>query len=133
MENDLILLRYESSKNGTFGVLVHAGRWLCHTLEPADRSGAHNCAVSAGRYPFGWERSPRFGAVLPSFFVPGRSGLRFHAGNYARDTRGCVLVGESRGVSWLNNSRRALATLIDYLKQQCITHIRFIDYEDILF
>lgn len=131
MKNDLTILRYESSSAGTFGVALHGKRWLCHTLEPADRSGGSRCAIRAGRYPLTFEWSPRFQANLPTIIVSGRSGLRIHAGNHVIDTNGCILVGSQRVRYFIDVSRAALSALIDYIKAQHITHINIIDYETI--
>lgn len=129
MKNDLIILRYESGPSGTFGVAIHECTWLCHTLEPGQRDGARGNAVRAGRYALTWEWSPKFGRKLPTIVCPGRSGLRFHQGNYVRDTSGCVLVGGGRGASWLNNSSAALGEFTQYLVSHNITHVCIIDYE----
>lgn len=131
MKNDLTILRYESGPSGTFGIALHGSRWLCYTLEPADRSGRFRCAIKAGRWPLAIEWSPHFRAYLPSITVPGRSGLRIHAGNVVTDTAGCILVGEARIYNQVTNSRRELSALIDYIKEQHITHINIIDYETI--
>ena len=131
MKNDLTILRYESGPTGTFGVALHGTRWLCHTLEPADRSGGFRCAIKAGRYKLTQEWSPKFGMFLPTIIVPGRSGLRIHAGNLVWETSGCIIVGNCRGSSYLQNSRATLSKLLGYIKEQHITHINIIDYETI--
>ena len=58
--------------------------------------------TSAGQYSEGWEISE----------VPDRTFIMFHVGNWARDTEGCILVGEA--FSWhpqngpmVTNSRTA--------------------------
>lgn len=129
MKNDLIILRYESGTAGTFGVAIHECTWLCHTLEPGQRDGRSGHAVKAGRYPLTLEWSPKFGRALPTIIAPGRSGLRFHQGNYVRDTSGCVLVGTARGERWLDYSSAALGSLLKYITTHNITHVTFIDYE----
>lgn len=131
MKNDLTILRYESGPAGTFGVALHGTRWLCHTLEPADRSGGFRCAIRAGRYELSIEWSPKFRVTLPTIHVPGRSGLRIHAGNDVDHSSGCILVGESRSHGQLYLSRPALSSLVSYIKEQHITHINIIDYETI--
>lgn len=131
MKSDLTILRYESGPAGTFGVALHGSRWLCHTLEPADRSGDFRCAIKAGRYELTHEWSPKFRMYLPTINAPGRSGLRIHAGNFVRDTSGCLIVGNSRALTYLNDSRAALSALIVYIRERHITHINIIDYETI--
>lgn len=127
----LTLLRYESSPMGTFGVLLHGSKWLCHTLEPADRSGHKNCAVASGVYPLIMEYSPHFGVMLPTIVVKGRSGIRFHAGNYVRETRGCVLTGAHRGYYCMINSRTALQDVITYISTHNITKLKVVNYDEI--
>lgn len=127
----LTLLRYESSSMGTFGVLLHGSKWLCHTLEPADRSGHKNCAVASGAYPLIMEYSPRFGVLLPTIVAKGRSGLRFHAGNSVGETKGCVLPGKTRVGYGLLSSRVVLQDVISYISTHNITQIKIVNYEDI--
>lgn len=129
MSQTLTLLRYESGSQGTFGVLLHDGKWLCHSLEPACRDGKQYHAVSAGVYLLTMEWSPRFGKVLPTIIAPGRSGLRFHSGNYARETQGCVIVGNGRLLQSLSDSRAALDAIITYITTHQLNQLRVIDYE----
>lgn len=127
----LTLLRYESSSMGTFGVLLHGSKWLCHTLEPADCSGRKNCGVQSGIYQLIMEFSPKFGRLLPTIVAPGREGLRFHAGNYVYETRGCVLVGKQRDYSSLRSSRMALDSVITYISTHNITSLKVVNYDEI--
>lgn len=79
------------------------GTRFCDTLEDRVRDlkqepkvpGA--TAIPAGRYEVIVNRSPRFGRDLPRLLdVPGFEGILIHRGNTAKDTAGCILVGENR-------------------------------------
>lgn len=129
MKSDLTILRYESGPSGTFGVALHEGRWLCHTLEPGDRSGGCGCAIHSGRYVLTNEWSPKFARFLPTIVVAGREGLRIHPGNYARETSGCILPGTGRAVNMVTNSRRAFDRLNAYIVEHRIHHITIVDYD----
>lgn len=129
----LTLLRYESSSDGTFGVLLLGREWLCHTLEPARRDGSYHQAVKAGRYPLTLEYSPKFRRLLPTIKAPGRVGLRVHAGNRVDETSGCVLVGESRGTNYLLRSKVTLERVVALIRERDITELVVIDYESISF
>ena len=84
----LKLIRKKPQGNAICGELLIDNRWFCSTLERTD------VAIPAGFYPVTLTMSPRFGEVLPLIGnVVGRTGIRIHAGNYPRDTAGCILVG----------------------------------------
>ncbi len=91
---------------------------LCDTLEPTwrdvnewhpERKVAGRTAIPEGRYPVVITFSPKFGQWLPILLgVPMFKGIRIHAGNSARDTEGCILVGENRLKGRVYNSARCL-------------------------
>ncbi len=101
----LKIIRKKPQGNAICGELLIDNRWFCSTLERTD------VAIPAGFYPVTLTMSPRFGEVLPLIGnVVGyakfanssfsnlqidrpRDGIRIHAGNYPRDTAGCILVG----------------------------------------
>lgn len=84
----LKLIRKKPQGNAIYGELLIDNRWFCSTLERTD------VAIPAGFYPVTLTVSPRFGEILPLIGnVVGRTGIRIHAGNYPRDTAGCILVG----------------------------------------
>jgi len=72
---------------------------LCDTLENNDH------LISELIYPVHVTLSPKFRRLLPLIdHVPGRSGIRIHAGNQSSDSSGCVLVGHAKGTR-LTDSR----------------------------
>lgn len=112
---NLQMIRYHACPAGTLGQLFLDGRHLCYTLEPAlyDVAKSQHPAIVAGQYLIASHDSPRFGEKLPILQdVPGRKYILIHAGNAAKDTQGCILVGLSAS-RWpaprLAESRRALA------------------------
>ena len=104
----LTLYRYANDSDGTWGVLVDDGKWLCHTLEPINVDGGRNHALLAGIYPLKMEWSPKFGRHLPTIVARGRSGIRIHEGNIVSETRGCPLVGFMRSRCAVLDSKKAI-------------------------
>ena len=99
------LRRYFKGDDRVLGVMLINGTQFCYTLEP------HNC-IPVGEYEVRITWSPRYKRWLPEILnVPGRTGIRIHSGNYPRDTKGCVLVGE-RYSDYIIKSRATMANLL---------------------
>jgi hypothetical protein len=94
----LTVKRQASAYGCTLGELLYNGKFFCYTLEdvvrPAGDKVPGATAIPAGTYPVTIERSPAFRMLTPRLHrVPGFEGVLIHAGNDAKDTRGCLLVG----------------------------------------
>ena len=73
-------------------------------------------AIPEGRYAVVISFSPKFKQWLPILlgdeaFKKQWSGIRIHAGNTAKDTEGCILVGKNREVGKVLDSRKWLNEL----------------------
>lgn len=138
-----ITLRRIARRDGyTIGRLLVDGAYQCDTLEDRDRgltsrmSTAQICgmkvkgetAIPTGRYLVDMRTvSPRFGARKQYAFckgrlprlvgVPGFDGVLIHCGNTAKDTEGCILVGENKAVGRVLNSTVTFERLYPMLKE----------------
>ncbi len=112
---EMILQRIVRKKNYTIGRLMIDGKHFCDTLEPTwrdigwqrpGRKVKGRTAIPEGRYPVVITWSARFGQWLPLLVgVPMFEGIRIHAGNTARDTEGCILVGRNLKPGMVLDSR----------------------------
>jgi hypothetical protein len=84
------ILRYESTSEGTFGVLILEGKFFSYTLEPQD-------PIPYGQYAISIYNSPKFGKVYKLENVPEHDYIEIHAGNTIKDTSLCILLGASIG------------------------------------
>lgn len=95
---DLLLKRYPADPDGIFGVLYDPdGVEICETLEHNFNKRA---LIPPGRYRCvrGMHRLKADGPEFETFEVTGVAGhwgLLFHVGNYNRDSKGCILVGDA--------------------------------------
>ena len=92
---------------------VLADRNLLKAIKP--------CAIPEGEYRVSMTYSPRYKTQLPLITGDSRfnslwQGIRIHAGNTAKDTQGCILVGENKIVGMVVNSRITLKKVIAKLK-----------------
>ena len=97
--------------------------YFCDTLEPTWRDYANGAykvkgrsAIPEGRYAVVISFSPKFKQWLPILlggpeFNRKWQGIRIHAGNTAKDTEGCILVGQNREVGKVLDSRKWLYEL----------------------
>ena len=126
---ELILERIAKRKTYTIGRLYIQSRvddeylagtenqYFCDTLEPTWRDYANGAykvkgrsAIPEGRYAVVISFSPKFKQWLPILlggpeFNKQWQGIRIHAGNTAKDTQGCILVGKNREVGKVLDSR----------------------------
>jgi hypothetical protein len=95
------------------GDLYSDGQHATVTLENVHKAipaGRYQIVMTeSGRVKAGSLWSPRADHKLPLLCdVPGREGIRCHAGNEATDVEGCIAVGMVRDGQEIHNSRVAL-------------------------
>ena len=109
----LYIAKETSGDNPGLGQPLTKGLQICDTLEPTWRDYEHGAykvkgrsAIPEGRYAVVISWSPKLKQWLPILLgVPKFEGIRIHAGNTAKDTEGCILVGQYREVGKVLDSR----------------------------
>jgi len=100
----LDIVRLETSKRGTLGVLKINKKVFCYTLEREYANNERNIScIPAQQYMCERVETASHGEVFQVLDVPGRSGILFHVGNTVEDTQGCILLGNM--VSQLGGKR----------------------------
>lgn len=125
----LSLNRHPPGVTCMIGELLVDGESLTNTLEdlPHETKIDGDTCIPAGTYQIvltespavkeGRLWSPHPEGLLPLLLnVPDFEGVRIHAGNDARDTRGCILVGQWTGGEIIHNARIALQAVMDMLE-----------------
>ncbi len=121
MTYEWTVTRQAPEGDAILGTLDTHGGATCYTLENAAT------AIPEGRYPVTltvsnrakrdelWAPGSDFKLPLIND-VPGRSGIRMHAGNHASDSVGCFILGaEVQGVT-LSQSRPSVIRIVNLLK-----------------
>ena len=127
----LQLKRIFKGSTYTIGKLYVNGEYFCDTLEDTDRDlkDSQNIlyikskkifgktAIPTGTYKVELTYSNRFQKILPILIgVKGFEGIRIHEGNFAKDTEGCLLVGNNTFKGTVSNSRETLDKLLKRLE-----------------
>ena len=137
---EILLKRIAKKSKYTIGKMYIDGQYICDTLEDADRGLNQNMslkeinnkkvygetAVPTGTYKVDMNTvSPKFksrtwakpyGGKLPRLvLVPGYDGVLIHPGNKAKDTLGCILVGENKAVGQVLNSQVTFKKIMSIL------------------
>lgn len=134
----LTLYRKYKLSTYTIGKLYINGQYFCDTIEDRDRGLRQDMpieqikkikiknetAIPTGTYEITlnvvspkYEKVPwyytnlRHGRVPRLLDVPGYEGVLIHAGNTAKDSAGCILVGENKVKGQVINSRQTLKKL----------------------
>jgi hypothetical protein len=120
---ELRLVRTDLTPVSTGGELYVNEVWECYTLELPVVDGLPGSAIPPGVYPITLAPSPKFMLVhtewvekysqsIPHLFqIPNRTNILIHWGNEATDTEGCILVGKTRNLDFVGQSRDAFAAL----------------------
>lgn len=129
----LTLDRFYKGSNYTIGRLYIDGVYFCDTLEdtvrdlPEEEKIYSQTAIPAGTYRITLNVvSPKYsqrksydwcGGRLPRLLnVPFFDGILIHAGNTAKDSAGCILVGENKEKGKVLNSMATLKRLYSKLQ-----------------
>ena len=114
---NLLILRDTFTSESTLGELFINGERFCDTLELPYRDNQRSVScIPTGEYKVRM-RYPRESATREYLHlliqeVKDRSFILFHRGNSAKDTRGCILVGQSREQDFVGNSTLAMDLLL---------------------
>jgi hypothetical protein len=117
---ELKIIRDTFTEVSTIGKLHVDGPFFCYVLEDMHREPgvkiAGKTAIPEGRYRVIIDQSNRFKRAMPHILdVPGFEGIRIHAGNTAKDTEGCPLLGFTKGKDCVGESRLAFNQFFDML------------------
>jgi hypothetical protein len=99
----LTITRLTENEHNTLGIMIvtnNRGKILynCITLELAYKENKKliSC-IPKGTYRAEVGKSDKHGEVIYVKGVTNRQGILIHIGNYAKDTQGCILVGDKIG------------------------------------
>ena len=110
----------------TGGRLFIDGDYFSYTLEdPVRKLGLKipgETAIQAGIYRCKIEYSPHFHRRLVELIgVPQFTETKFHNGSSAKDTKGCILIGNCRGKDCIWESRKALDAFMEIMEREAAT------------
>ena len=126
----LQLKRNIFTDDSTIGELSIDGVFICFTLEDKVRDVKiqNVTAIPYGKYEIAITFSNRFKQYMPLLLkVPNFEGVRIHSGNKSTDTEGCILVGSSKSLNFIGNSRATYKTLFAKLKTAAKTEKLYIN------
>lgn len=127
---EIILNRIKLTEDYTEGLLYINGVYFCDTLEdktrdlnkdgdlndPGETKVYGETAIPYGEYVVQLTFSPKFNRIMPEVkAVAGFTGIRIHAGNTAKDTHGCILVGKKIEDGKIFNSKINYTRLMNEL------------------
>ena len=114
---NLLLIRDTFTKESTLGELFLNGERMCDTLElPWKNNERRISCIPEGEYKvrlrLARESATRDYLHLLVQEVPNRDYILFHRGNSAKDTSGCILVGQGSQQDFVQNSTLAMDLLM---------------------
>jgi hypothetical protein len=105
------MVREEFTPISVIGSISINGIHECYTLEPTE------FLIPVGNYPVFIYHSPRFKMLLPLIAkVPNRNFIEIHRGNKPQESKGCILVGQTKESNSIGRSKLAFNSLMSKLK-----------------
>lgn len=107
------VVRTYFTREFTKGIMFVDDVFIGYTLEPEmkmpnEQSCVNRC-ISTGSYQARYEYSAKFKEYLVELKrVPNHEEIKIHAGNFRKDTRGCILIGKDSRKNCIIRSRAAL-------------------------
>lgn len=129
---EIILNRTTRTNKSTIGEMLVNGVFDCYTLEDFDRGLNQSMdvkeieskkvygetAIPKGRYEVVVTYSNAFKQLMPLLLnVKGYAGIRIHSGNNPSNSLGCILVGTTKAVDFIGNSRVAYKKLFSKIQK----------------
>ena len=113
------MILIHSKEYPNLGKIYADDRFICYSLDPR--------VLNSGTYKLEMSYSPRFKRQLPLITgatVGPERRILIHAGNTLKDTRGCILVGDSFSVDSAGNVKimNSRTTLDNLLKEELWLH-----------
>src|SRR5258708_31069168 len=132
---ELLLTSTDFDDVSTEGQLSVDGLFECYTLELPWTDGSVGTAIPEGRFQIVLQPSPdfielaardpwfeKYARQMPHIVgIPGRSLIMLHPGNFVHSTKGCVLVGQTKGKDFIGSSKAAFANLFDLISPYAIS------------
>ena len=114
----IVVRRLHRTNTSTIGEMYVDGKFQCYTCEDKEREDQvkvpGKTAIPKGTYDVIINMSTRFQRLMPLVQdVPNFTGVRIHPGNTAEDTEGCILVGRTRSLDFVGESRKAYTKLFE--------------------
>lgn len=131
-EGKIQIIRKTFTDETSIGDLLLDDKFICYTLEDKDRGLFQGLpidkilstkiygktAIPYGKYNVELIWMPRLKCICPHIKdIPGFEGVFIHWGNYAKDTLGCPLTGNSKAPDFVGYSKDAFAKLMGELKK----------------
>lgn len=110
------VIRTYYSENYTKGLIFVNDVFFGYTLEPQKKATNEtsflNRCIDTGTYIAKYEYSPKFKQHLIELKnVSNHTEIKIHAGNFRKDTRGCILIGKRSDVGCVLDSKIAVEML----------------------
>lgn len=118
----VVLFRRWVTEKSTGGLVLGPSGMQLYSLELPWRNNQFRIScIPEGKYQAVWHHSPKFGWTYLLLGTEPRTQILIHPGNYPRNSWGCILLGKTRSVDHVWNSRSACQEFYVSLRREPFT------------